>query len=391
LISSPSDLRTERSVDICIVGAGIAGLASALALLDRDPYLSVAVLSPVGQKSVLSTKFGSNQPGIASHPHFSKDHNLLSQWTTFSLRYNDAALQKANLLDPSITLARGRWQVALSALDALDIQSRIAIFNEHVETYFQTQWRAEVGHFGALWLPSAWAISPLQLQQCWVAKLHSLNCVFLDGLATKIIDGNRITVMYKTSTEQADQLSTKKVLLCSPSSLHALLDSETVCLALPKSLPMVQWPGQSIIETAPARSMLFGRTTVQNESYAIPMSNNEWLVRDESEQATNAFRGDRWPTPDRLPYVGAMFNIEAIESTALRFAKNDLLPLPQCDHIYLNTGHGSRGLLSGIAGAAIASEMLLGANTSLTPALANALNPNRYVRRALRSHFGTLQ
>jgi tRNA 5-methylaminomethyl-2-thiouridine biosynthesis bifunctional protein len=391
LIHSLSNSSTSRPFDVCIIGAGIAGLASALALLERAPHLNIAVLSPQRQESAGSTRFGSNQPGIASHPHFSKDHNLLSQWTTFSLPYNDAALQKATQVDPSITLARGRWQVALSMLDAIDIQSRIVIFNDHVEPYFQAQWRADVGRFGALWLPSAWAISPVQLQLCWMTKLRVLNCTFLNGLATKIVPAQRVTIFYKTDAEPVAQLSAEKVLLCSPASTHALLGADSASLALSKSLPMVQWAGQSTLEKAPARATLFGRATVQNESYAIPMGNDEWLVRDEMEQATEAFRGDRWPTPDRLPYVGPMFDIEAIESSALRFAKNDLLPLPRSEHVYLNTGHGTRGLLSGIAGAAIVSEMLLGANTSLTPALANALNPNRYVRRALRSYFANLQ
>jgi glycine/D-amino acid oxidase-like deaminating enzyme len=390
-MTSLSDFNASKPYDVCIIGAGIAGLASALALLERAPNLNIVVLSPKVQESTTSTKFGSNQPGIASHPHFSKDHNLLSQWTSFSLPYADTALQKANQVDPLITLARGRWQVALSAPEAIDIASRLAVFNDQVETYFQAQWRADMGQFGALWLPSAWAISPWRLQQYWMAKLRSLNCTFLEGVATKIGAAQRVTICYETDTEPNATLSAKKVLVCSPSATHALLNSHSACLALAKSLPMIQWPGQSTIEKAPARSILFERTTVQNESYAIPMGNDEWLVRDEDERATKAFRGDRWPTPDRLPYVGPMFDIDAIDSSALRFAKNDLLPLPHAAHIYLNTGHGTRGLLSGIAGAAVASEMLLGANTSLTPALANALNPNRYVRRALRTYIANLQ
>jgi glycine/D-amino acid oxidase-like deaminating enzyme len=132
-------------------------------------------------------------------------------------------------------------------------------------------------------------------------------------------------------------------------------------------------------------------TTVQNESYAIPLGSNEWLVRDEQEAATNPFRGDRWHTPDRLPYLGPMFDTDLIAREAMQLWKNDLLALPAVQNVFINSAHGTRGLLSGIAGASLVADMLLGVNTSLPQTLAAALNPNRYIRRALREHFRHLQ
>jgi glycine/D-amino acid oxidase-like deaminating enzyme len=374
--------------DVCIIGAGLAGLATALALYERSRDLKIAIISPSSNDT---QAFGSNQPGIASHPHFSKDHNLLSQWTTFSLPYNEATLHKAFVSNPNIALAKGRWQVAKSTSDAQDIQARINTFNSHIAARFQAQWQAEMGKFGALWLPSAWAISPRVLQKVWQAQFLSFGGVFCIGNARSLLIKGNVEVRFQNERSTDDRLFSKKAIICSPASLHALVGEEAMNFSLTNSLPLIQWPGQSTVETAPQRTAIFGKTTVQNESYAIPLDDVQWLVRDDAERSTQAFRGDRWHTPDRLPYVGHMFDTKAIDDSAMQIRKNDLLPLPEVSNVFLNTGHGTRGLLSGISGAAIVADLLLGANTSLPPALANAINPNRYVRRALRSYFANLQ
>jgi glycine/D-amino acid oxidase-like deaminating enzyme len=371
--------------DVTIVGAGIAGLATATALYQRNSAQKIAVIGPV------TNDFASNQPGIASHPHFSKDHNLLSQWTAFCLRLNETALLKAAQSDANVALARGRWQMAQSQAHGIELQQRAFVFNQNSRETFHAHWRAEVGHFGALWLPSAWGIAPEVLREVWLNQLLALGCVFIDAKVTHIQTGNPTLVSYSSNVDPNAFVSTQSVVICSPSALYQLVDQRQASLALTACLPLVQWPGQTSLEIDTEKSLQFGKTIVQTNSYAIPMQGNNWLVRDEHETARKAFRGDRWHTPDRLPYVGAMFDAKAIHQQALRFAKNDQLQLPVLSNLFLNTAHGTRGLLSGIAGAAIITDLLLGENTSLPKTLKNAINPDRYIRRALRTYFGTLQ
>jgi glycine/D-amino acid oxidase-like deaminating enzyme len=388
-------------VDIAVVGAGLAGLATALALYQRKPGSKVAVLSPGVTSPLANYGFGSNQPAIASHPHFSKDHNILSQWTSFCMPENDRLLSTTFEINPAIAVARGRWQIAQSTSHAIDVQIQMAVFNTHMSSKFHAHWHADVGSFGALWLPNAWAISPVQLQLTWMQLLKDQHCLFFDGYVTRLKSENTnsentITIDYLEDGVMRS-ISAEKAVLCSPSSLHGLLDSNELQLPnllnlpLEKCLPLVQWPGQSQVELSPERSTLFGITTVQSDSYAIALGDNQWLVRDEQETATVAFRGDRWHAPDRLPYLGSMFDIKAIASNALDFVKNDQLNLPTLANVVINSAHGTRGLLSGIAGASVAADMLLGANTSLSQTLSSALNPNRYIRRGLRQHFAHLQ
>jgi glycine/D-amino acid oxidase-like deaminating enzyme len=375
------------------MGGGLAGLATALALFERKPELNIVIVSPPHKKADIESAFASNQPGIASHPHFSKDHNLLSQWTAFSLPYNETALQKAFKIDANVALARGRWQLAKTASDAFDLQARIAAFNAEVPQSYSAQWRADVGLFGALWLESAWAIAPAVLQQVWTKMLISYDCHFVNGHATEIQIGELGVIRYTDEHGNQGHLTAMDAIICSPAGLHSLVDKKAFFNVLKpeNSLPLIQWPGQSQRQHCPERSANFGKAIVQMESYAIPLGELQWLVKDEQEVALEPYRGNRWHTPDRLPYVGAMFDTTAIASNARRFSSNDLITLPSLRNLYLNTAHGTRGLLSGIAGAAIIADLLLGANTSLPSTLANALNPNRYVRRTLRAHFANLQ
>jgi glycine/D-amino acid oxidase-like deaminating enzyme len=390
LTSAKTPLRKVDFADVAIVGAGISGLATALALYRKRPTIRVAVLSPGLHNQALSNDFGSNQPAIASHPHFSKDNNLLSQWTSFCIPANDQVLNAAYELNPNVLVARGRWQIAITQENAIDLQARISVFNESVDKEFHATWNSKKGEFGAMWLPSAWAISPHFLRKVWIQQLTALGCLLLDGYGRKFQEGFPSTLQYE-STSKLDQIEVERIVLCSPSCLHDLLSHRYEALPLKDCLPLIQWPGQSQKEVSSIRTSLFGTATVQNESYAIALGGNEWLVRDEQETATKPFRGDRWHTPDRLPYLGPMFDISLIADQAMQFWKNDLLPLPMQQNVFLNTAHGTRGLLSGIAGAEVAADMLLGVNTSIPQTLAAALNPNRYIRRALRQHFRHLQ
>jgi glycine/D-amino acid oxidase-like deaminating enzyme len=379
-----------RKFDIVVLGGGIAGLATALAIYKKNPKIQIALLGPDLNSQNFTSGFGSNQPAIASHPHFSTDHNLLSQWTSFCVPLVDRILEAAFIANPSLVVARGRWQIANCYEHAQKIQARIDAFNINVERQFQAEWRSKVGEFGAMWLPSAWAVSPAFLRQVWMRELSKLSCSFVEGNA-RMIEGDLTVKIHYDAQGKPESIHAERIVLCAPAGLHTLLEHRFEEIPISGSLPLVQWPGQTQKEESLERSTKFGAATVQDESYAIALGSNEWLVLDELETANNPFRGDRWHTPDRLPYIGSMFDSSSIADNAMKFWKNDLLKLPIRENVFLNSAHGTRGLLSGIAGGAVIADLLLGVNTLLPQTLAAALNPNRYVRRSLRQHFRNLQ
>jgi hypothetical protein len=353
--------------DVVVKGAGLAGLATALEILVHSPTLKIAVVGASLRNA--NQQFAGNQPGIATHPHFSTDHNLLSQWTCFALPLADYWLGKATAKNPSVCLAKGRWQIAQSATDALHIQAVLPIYNSHVEPNLHGQWHSQQGEYGALWLAGAWAISPPQLKAVWIADLERLGCDLID------------------SNDSSDPLPpSKSIIWCDPSAVHTQFGD---------LLPMTPWVGQSMQQYSEQRTALYGRVTVQAESYAIPLqSPDDWLVRDPSNTTdTDAilFKGNRWHAPDRMPFVGHCIDINAVCLHADALIKHDTLAIPALKNHYVNTGHGSRGLLGAFAGARVIVEMLRGSHSSIGPGLRNAINPNRYVRRALRQRIRPLQ
>jgi glycine/D-amino acid oxidase-like deaminating enzyme len=377
--------------DVAIVGAGLSGLATARSLLGSRPSLKVAV---IGTRQ----NFASNQPAIATHPNFSLDHNFLSQWTAYALPLADDVLSDASMKNTAVCLARGRWQVAKDLTDARRIQALSAVFNGHVPERFYGQWQDKKADFGALWMPSAWAISPQYLRQVWEADLAQMQCQILDSRVTRFHwpnDPNLLGTLFLESSITAPvEVSAKALVLCNPSGLHGALGFNEIDAG---ALPLVQWPGQSALVQLPDLRALYGKSTVQTTSFSIPMTNNDWLVRDESPQestehaslknADRKFLGDRWHAPDRMPFVGRMFDLHRIKAKPLQYVKYEKLPLPEMPHVYLNLAHGSRGLLGSIGGAAVVTQMLLGTNTCLPEHLKLAVAPNRYVSRHLREQL----
>jgi glycine/D-amino acid oxidase-like deaminating enzyme len=377
--------------DVAIVGAGLSGLATALSLLKSSPTLRIAVIGP-------RANFASNQPGIATHPNFSLDHNFLSQWTAYTLPLADDVLSNASAVNNSVCLARGRWQVAKDLNDAQRIQALSAVFNAHVPERFHGQWLDTKANFGALWMPSAWAVSPKDLRQVWEAELTHMQCQILDSRVTKFQLPNgphsTVTLFLESSTSKPVGVSAKALVLCNPAGLHrALRFNESDACAL----PLVQWPGQSKLLQLPNLHALYGKSTVQTNNFSIPITNNDWLVRDESpqertehvdvENADRKFLGDRWHAPDRMPFLGRMFDLNKINTEPLQYLKYEKLPLPEIPNVYLNLAHGSRGLLGSIGGAQVITQLLLGTNTCLPEHLKLAVAPNRYVARHLREQL----
>jgi glycine/D-amino acid oxidase-like deaminating enzyme len=353
--------------DVVVMGAGLAGLATALEILEHSPALKLAIVGTSLRN--VKEQFAGNQPAIATHPHFSVDQNLLSQWTCFALPLADHWLAKATSVDANVCLAKGRWQIAQSATDALHIQAVLDTYNRHVEAHLQGQWHSGQGKYGALWLAGAWAISPPHLKAIWISSLEQLGC--------DLIDSNDLS---------AQRPASPIIIWCDPSAVHERYGD---------LLPMTPWPGQSMQQHSEERSALYGRVTVQAQSYALPLqTSGNWLVRDPTdttESDSALFKGNRWHAPDRMPFVGYCIDAKAVTAQADALIKHDTLAIPVVKDHLINTGHGSRGLLGAIAGARVIAEMLRGSHSSIGEPLRNAINPNRYVRRALRHRIRPLQ
>ncbi len=89
----------------------------------------------------------------------------------------------------------------------------------------------------------------------------------------------------------------------------------------------------------------------------------------------------RCTTPDYLPMVGKMLDAGLVEA---RFEIGSRLGpehLPWLDGLYVNAGHGSKGLLTAPLGAEIITALLEHEPLPVDAALLRSLNPNRFLLR----------
>lgn len=87
---------------------------------------------------------------------------------------------------------------------------------------------------------------------------------------------------------------------------------------------------------------------------------------------------------DNLPMIGMAPDCDAINESRDRFERNDRLPLPRRDGLYLLTGLGGRGLLWSVLGAEVIAARLNGEPGVVEPELLEAVDPARFLKRMLR-------
>jgi tRNA 5-methylaminomethyl-2-thiouridine biosynthesis bifunctional protein len=126
------------------------------------------------------------------------------------------------------------------------------------------------------------------------------------------------------------------------------------------------------------------RRNVQLLTDALP--NLLALPRDDSGYNELQGRvGFRCTTPDYLPIIGAVADSAALQSQCVPLAKNANAHLRQpgayLSGLYVNVGHGSRGLTSTPLGAELLASLITGAPRPLPRDLVHALSAARFLVR----------
>ena len=106
------------------------------------------------------------------------------------------------------------------------------------------------------------------------------------------------------------------------------------------------------------------------------------LYRDIDKSRLSGRAALRAATPDRLPMAGPL-----LDSTALCASPPattaDATDLPWLDGLFVNTGHGSKGLLSAPLCAEMLASALCGEPAPVDSQLLAALDPNRFLLRKM--------
>ena len=375
---------TPDSYDVVVIGTGLAGLASALELARRN-IGRIALIGPIaGYES-----FASSQPAIATHPHYSADFNRLSEWTATACQAANKELLRAASIKPSLVIGRGRWTIPASESEARKLRSAAHRFNQNAPNCEHNEWHEQtisltIAPYGALFAPSAWVIKPLVLQRLWLDEFFQLG-----GVA---IDAHVQATMPLVVTDQAEGVWNIQ------HHDHPAIESSKIVLAVPKLIeqfagpymPISNRPGVSETINQPELTEHFGQSAVRLSAYALPFeaATKTWLspslsssIYSQSTSVQGIYAGDRWSAPDRLPYVGQFIDTEAIQKIESQLLRYERMPIPALENYFVNSAHGSRGLISGILGAQVVADLIASVPLSLSTRLQQSSSSQRYVRR----------
>ena len=90
----------------------------------------------------------------------------------------------------------------------------------------------------------------------------------------------------------------------------------------------------------------------------------------------------RCSTPDYLPLVGQLIHANQLIQNPPKH-KTHPNALPWHHHLYVNIGHGTKGLTSAPLCAELLASIILGDPLPLEVSLAQQLNPNRFLLKTL--------
>jgi len=391
-----------RPREAIVVGAGLAGCAAAFALARRG--WSVHRLGDIPMGAI----DGSGQPMLAFHPSVTPDDAPLSRLT------RNALLLARGAYDTGAARFVGRLQLdepthARAAAAGLPVEWVEAVDAARGSLLAGVR----VGSDG-LWLPLAGSADPQALREGWtiagvqrragvgVARLEAIpggwRARDADGAALAeapiaiLATGARDLMLQARNTGAPTSLWSH----FGSAGLHARTARTTIAEAPRGALPGCVLGG---------------------DGHAVPLSDGGLLLgpadaatdpdRGESETAWRRFAaqltdgallpaprlaagpaGTRLSTRDHLPLAGPVPDLHALAALHACLRRDDRLPLPVLPGLFVAGVFGGRGLLWSVLAAELLAAGLEAEPAPLERALASALDPGRFLRRALRrSHI----
>lgn len=388
---------------VTVVGAGIAGIAIARQLALAG--WSVEVLDAETQ----AFSNGSAQPILAGHMHVSPDDNYLARLT------RSAQSLQAELPGSSVL---GRLTLASSQADAITQQATMKRLSlpEHLLRWVSAAEASELAGIavsGGLWQGSSRILRPQGL-------LTSLPSSVRLRFQTPVATISRIDGLWHLSDLNGKLVSaTPTVVLCTGALASALLTVPSITTravsgqstrltgSLARQLQCVLGGSAyacpmgdgSVLTGASYREPLAENGSLTPKHQASISAADEQLNRqrwrdlalsaqsqsgNKDEQILANYVGTRHTTADHLPLIGSVPDHNQVQQAWSEIHRDDRLPIPTLPGIFLAAGFGSRGALWSALAAKLIADALLAGPLPIEKSLADAIAPQRFLRRAIR-------
>jgi tRNA 5-methylaminomethyl-2-thiouridine biosynthesis bifunctional protein len=393
-----------------VVGAGLAGAATAGSLAARGWAVTV-----VERHATVAAEASGNHQGVL-YAHPSPHATALNELALTGLQHSGRVLTRLLGGRPDAYSPCGVLQLAFDPAERLR-QARVAALGlpaallEPVDREHASDRAGIAMPHGAMLFPRAGWVHPPALCDALLAtpgvRLH-LGC----GAVDLAWSGDQWTVRAEG-----------RVLAAAPVAVIAAAADSNSFPAL-RHLPLRTIRGQITLVPETDRSRAL-RAVVCGEGYIAPAragfhslgathrfrdvavdvradENAENLARllalapalhaavradDLDAAGLGARAGLRCSSPDYLPLVGPVVDATGFTSTYARLAHDATLtldaPSPWVDGLYVNTAHGSRGLITAPVAGELLAAFLDGEPAPLPSPVVAALHPSRFLLRAL--------
>ncbi len=389
-----------------IIGAGIAGITTAWALINRGWQVEL-----IEKHNEIAKEASGNPVGVLL-PRIDLDDSAEGEFYAAAYFKALREIKKITQLDNDFDWNQsGVIQLSSSyrikkQIDNLDCAQELA---QIVNAKKASDLCGIKIKEAALFYPQAAWMSPVKLCKKLIDLAGDKIKLHLNAEVKKVVRENNQWQLYN----KEDQLITKTKALVFANAIAAKETQQTSWLSLQyvrgqisylpvnkksKNIRMPichdgyvipQYNGQHIIGATfkPANKSTVIDVTEHKENMA---SLNQWLpdVFDIDENKIEGRAALRAVTPDRMPLVGPVASLKQLNNEyadlqkgkpAAKYSNAEYLP-----GLYINVGHGARGLTSCFLSAELIAAQLNNEALPVSDRVQNALHPSRFIIRALK-------
>jgi len=399
-------MNSPKNFDAIVIGAGLAGGLTAFALAKRGLKILLIDSAPH-----IAHKSSGNLFGLIT-PHLSNKRSSLETLYTSGYSFTQSLLRQHSVSAQSFR-ATGALQLPSTKRLETIIGSKDPVFGAATANRVTASEASSISgtliKTAAFYVPDAGFISPRTFIEQLIKEQGQMITLAMD---TEVIELAQNSPDWRILCADGRTMSCSAAVVCTAYEATKLVHTswlpleairgQTVCVRHTKSSAslkgVVSFGGYITPEVA--GSHFIGAHYSHDDNETSPRAADtdsmiqrctEWLpeLGLTSAEATNTRVCFRTSTIDRLPYIGSLPNYDALKKQKSKYRSGtDLekrLTTESIPGLYVNLGHGSRGLLSCPLGGELIARLITNEPLNELTEAANVTNPARVPWRLLRS------